>query len=53
MFAWSAARLFVERAIALGGKLSRAGLLADLAKVDNWTANGMHSPQHVGAAAHR
>ncbi|HYF72928.1 MAG TPA: ABC transporter substrate-binding protein [Nocardioides sp.] len=48
LFSWSAARLFVERATALGGKLSRSTLLGDLAKVDNWTANGMHSPQHVG-----
>jgi ABC-type branched-subunit amino acid transport system substrate-binding protein len=48
LFSWSAARLFVERATALGGKLSRESLLADLAKVDDWTANGLHSPQHVG-----
>ena len=48
LFSWSAARLFVERAAALGGKLSRASLVADLRKVDDWTANGMHSPQHVG-----
>ncbi|WP_460835044.1 ABC transporter substrate-binding protein [Nocardioides hungaricus] len=48
LFSWSAARLFVERATALGGRLSRQTLLADVAKVDNWTANGMHSPQHVG-----
>ena len=48
LFSWSAARLFVERAAALGGKLTRASLVADLSKVDNWTANGMHSPQHVG-----
>ncbi|GAA1165780.1 ABC transporter substrate-binding protein [Nocardioides aquiterrae] len=48
LFSWSAARLFVERATALGGKLSRATLIDDLRRVDNWTANGMHSPQHVG-----
>jgi ABC-type branched-subunit amino acid transport system substrate-binding protein len=48
LFSWSAARLFVERSIALGGRLSRDSLLADVAKVDDWTANGMHSPQHVG-----
>ncbi|WP_243059013.1 ABC transporter substrate-binding protein [Nocardioides sp. SR21] len=48
LFSWSAARLFVERSIALGGKLSRQSLLADVARVDDWTANGMHSPQHVG-----
>ena len=49
LFAWSAARLFVEQASALGGELSRETLLARVAKVDDWTANGMHSPQHVGA----
>jgi ABC-type branched-subunit amino acid transport system substrate-binding protein len=48
LFSWSAARLFVERAAALGGKLSRSSLVADLRKVDDWTANGMHAPQHVG-----
>jgi ABC-type branched-subunit amino acid transport system substrate-binding protein len=48
LFSWSAARLFVERAAALGGKLTRASLVSDLRKVDDWTANGMHSPQHVG-----
>ena len=49
LFAWSAARLFVERAVALGGSLNRANLVADLRKVDNWTANGLHSLQHVGS----
>ena len=48
LFSWSAARLFVEQATALGGQLSRSSLLDSLAKVDNWTANGLHSPQHVG-----
>jgi ABC-type branched-subunit amino acid transport system substrate-binding protein len=48
LFSWSAARLFVERAAALGGKLSRPSLLAAIGQVDDWTANGMHSPQHVG-----
>lgn len=51
LFAWSAARLFVERAAALGGGLSRASLVADLRQVDDWTANGLHSIQHVGAKA--
>jgi ABC-type branched-subunit amino acid transport system substrate-binding protein len=49
LFAWSAARLFVERAAALGGKLTRASLVASLAKVDNWTSNGLHAPMHVGS----
>jgi ABC-type branched-subunit amino acid transport system substrate-binding protein len=48
LFSWSAARLFVERSIGLGGKLSRPTLIDALKKTDNWTANGLHSPQHVG-----
>ncbi len=49
LFAWSAARLFVEQATALGGKLSRPTLLASLKQVKNWTANDAHAPQNVGA----
>jgi ABC-type branched-subunit amino acid transport system substrate-binding protein len=48
LFAWSAARLFVEQAAKLGGKLNRESLVAALRGVDNWTANGLHSPQSVG-----
>jgi ABC-type branched-subunit amino acid transport system substrate-binding protein len=48
VFSWSAARLFVETAAGLGGKLSRSTLIDALRKTDNWTANGMTSPQHVG-----
>jgi ABC-type branched-subunit amino acid transport system substrate-binding protein len=48
LFAWSAARLFVEQATKLGGNLTRASLIKSLQGVDNWTANGLHSPQHVG-----
>jgi hypothetical protein len=48
VYAWSAARLFVEQAAKLGGKLSRASLVTAVRGVDNWTANGLHSPQHVG-----
>jgi ABC-type branched-subunit amino acid transport system substrate-binding protein len=49
LFSWSAARLFVEQSIALGGKLSRDSLVQAVRKVDNWTSNGLHSPQHVGS----
>jgi hypothetical protein len=49
LYAWSAARLFVEQAVALGGKLSRASMVDALSKVKNWTGNGVHSPQQVGA----
>jgi ABC-type branched-subunit amino acid transport system substrate-binding protein len=49
LYAWSAARLFVERAVELGGKLNRQTLVDSMRKVDNWTANGLHAPMHVGA----
>ena len=48
VFSWSAARLFVERATALGGDLSRQSLIASMRKVDDWTANGLHAPQRPG-----
>ena len=48
LFAWSAARLFVEQASKLGGKLTRPALVGALRGVDKWTANGMHAPQSVG-----
>ncbi|MCW2766455.1 MAG: ABC-type branched-chain amino acid transport system, substrate-binding protein [Nocardioides sp.] len=48
VFSWSAARLFVERAVALGGKLNRATMIDALRKTDNWTSQGLTSPQHVG-----
>jgi ABC-type branched-subunit amino acid transport system substrate-binding protein len=48
VYAWSAARLFVEQAAALGGSLDRASFVAALKKVDDWTDHGLHSPQHVG-----
>ena len=49
LFSWSAARLFVEQSVKLGGKLTRPTLIDALRKVDNWTANGLHAPQHVGS----
>jgi ABC-type branched-subunit amino acid transport system substrate-binding protein len=49
LFSWSAARLFVERSIALGGKLDRPSLVSAFKGVNDWTANGMHSPQSVGS----
>ncbi len=48
IFAWSAARLFVEQAVELGGRLTRANLVARLRKVHAWTGNGLHAPQDVG-----
>jgi hypothetical protein len=49
MYAWSATRLFVQEAVALGGKLTRKSLIEAVSKVKNWTSNGMHAPQQVGA----
>ena len=48
VFAWSAARLFVEQATALGGKLDRPALIDAVSKASAWTANNLHSPQVVG-----
>lgn len=48
-YAWSAARLFTQQATALGAKLTRASLVASLAGVKDWTSNGLHVPQQVGA----
>ena len=49
LFSWSAARLFVETAVGLGGKLTRESLVEAFADVRDWTANGAHAPQNVGA----
>ena len=50
LFAWSAARLFVEKATALGGKLTRESLVAAVRKVNDWTDNGAHAAMRVGTA---
>lgn len=49
VFAWSAARLFVTQALALGGNLDRDSLIEKIKGVGSWTANGLHAPQYVGA----
>jgi ABC-type branched-subunit amino acid transport system substrate-binding protein len=49
LFSWSATRLFVQQSLQLGGRLSRESLVQSVTKVDNWTSNGLHSPQHVGS----
>jgi ABC-type branched-subunit amino acid transport system substrate-binding protein len=48
LFAWSATRLFLQEASALGGKLSRAAVVARLRQVHAWTSNGLHAPEDVG-----
>lgn len=49
LYAWSAARLFVQEAVELGGKLTRASLIASVKQVKHWTSNGIHAPQQVGS----
>ncbi|MDT4911396.1 MAG: hypothetical protein QOC66_524 [Pseudonocardiales bacterium] len=46
-YAWSAAALFTQLAVQLGGKLTRASLLAAVRKVHNFTNNNMVPPQDV------
>jgi ABC-type branched-subunit amino acid transport system substrate-binding protein len=48
-YAWSAAALFVESALSLGGKLTRSSLIGRLRGVHNWTNHGMTQPQDVGS----
>ncbi|MCW2787126.1 MAG: amino acid/amide transporter substrate-binding protein family [Marmoricola sp.] len=48
LYAWSAARLFVQQAVALGGKLTRPNMINSIRSVHSWTANGLHAPQDVG-----
>ncbi|WP_367280144.1 ABC transporter substrate-binding protein [Nocardioides sp.] len=48
LFAWSATRLFVEQAVALGGTLTRESLVESLRGVQKWTAGGLHSEMNVG-----
>ncbi|WP_323791462.1 ABC transporter substrate-binding protein [Nocardioides sp.] len=47
-YAWSAARLFLDTALELGGDLTRPAMIGKVAKVNNWTGNGLHGPQGVG-----
>ncbi len=48
LYAWSAAKLFVQEALGLGGNLSRASLVAKVKGVRGWTADGLHSRMDVG-----
>ena len=51
LWAWSATRLFVEKAIALGGKLSRASLVDALNKTTSWAGNGAHTASNPATNA--
>ena len=48
VYAWSATRMFVEKSIALGGRLDRSALVAAVRGVHDWTGNGIHAPQDSG-----
>ena len=48
VWAWAAAVLFTQTAVELGGKLTRASLLAAIHGIRKFTANGMTAPQDVG-----
>lgn len=50
LYAWSATRLFVEKAVALGGKLNRASLIQAVRATSSWTGNGAHTPMNLGTA---
>ena len=49
LFAWSASRLFVQKATELGGDLTRPALVDALKGVKDWTSNGIHAPMAIGA----
>lgn len=51
VFAWSAARLFVTKAVELGGDLNRANMIKQITGVKTWDGNKMHAPQSVGSKA--
>jgi hypothetical protein len=48
LFAWAAAKLFVEKSLGLGGKLNRPNLVKAFAATHAWTTNGMTAPMDVG-----
>ncbi|MFD1246967.1 ABC transporter substrate-binding protein [Nocardioides ginsengisoli] len=50
LYAWSATRLFVEKAIALGGRLTRASLVDAVRHTTSWTGNGAHTAMNLGTA---
>ena len=49
LFSWSAAKMFVEESLQLGGNLTRSSLVAKVKTVHSWTGGGMHSPMDVGS----
>lgn len=49
--AWAAGRLFTQVAIELGGKLTRASLIAGLRKVHRFDGNGIITPTDPGSGS--
>ena len=49
MYSWAAARMFVDAVKAVGPKLTRAALYAELKKVHNFNSNGFVVPTDPGA----
>ncbi|WP_344735454.1 ABC transporter substrate-binding protein [Nocardioides fonticola] len=48
VYSWSAGRLFVDLVSKLGGRLTRASLVAALRQVSQWTGHGLTAAQDVG-----
>lgn len=48
IFAWSAAKLFVELTAEIGADLTRERLVGAVRGVHGWTADGLHAPHDVG-----
>ncbi|MHB8511651.1 MAG: ABC transporter substrate-binding protein [Actinomycetota bacterium] len=48
MYAWSAGRLFVKAATAVGPHLTRAAMLNELRSIHSWNDYGMHAAHDIG-----
>jgi ABC-type branched-subunit amino acid transport system substrate-binding protein len=49
IYAWSAGRLFLKAAQAVGGKLTRTALFTELKSIHSWSDFGMHVAHDIGA----
>jgi hypothetical protein len=48
LYAWASMKLFVDAVKAVGPNLTRAALIEELRKVNDFTANGILPPQKIG-----
>jgi len=48
LYAWASMKLFVDAVKAVGPNLTRAALVEELRKVNDFTANGLLPPQKIG-----